>query len=73
MSFSLSAPETAFEWQVLATSLFGLYSLIGYTATGDLLYAISIGLYGGIGMTVVLAISVFSWRGIRDTFIQQQS
>ncbi len=73
MGSRFTAPQTIFEWQILVASLFILYLVIGFVATRDLLYAISLGLYGGIGMTVVLAILVFTWRGVRDTFVRQES
>lgn len=67
MGASLSAPQTAFEWQLFAALLCGFYLVFTAALTGDVLYAIAIGLLGGLGTTVGILLLVVTWRGLRPT------
>lgn len=72
MDSTLAAPRTALEWQVLAVLLVGFYTVITFVIAGELFYAISMGVFGGLGTTVVLAVLVFAWRGLVGTTAQRE-
>ena len=65
MRATLSAPRTALEWRVFAALLCGFYLVFTYVLAGDPLYAIAIGVAGGLGTTVGAALVVATWRRLR--------